>query len=383
LEHVAPYSLGTALLALGGVICLILIIALTWLAVKAIPRPDTANPVPPQPSVLGPVERRQDHQTPEKPAQEKPAQGVPVAKAAIVEPGERWDDVHNTGRVSDITVECAWAKSSWASVKIWGQWSTTNLMVVQLKLTNHLPTKIVEFKGWQSGGSMLEDEHGNQYHRLDLGRGFDGFGDNGWGRNPAWQSSQVRLQGCEFVMIADAFRLDPGKSYVTHLFFSKPADVSKEARLTLSANKLGGGGTIRIRVLIQQAALNCGEMNPSNPLYRAYEGDEAAADGQYLNKRVQFILRPWTVDKDERSGVYYAWSNILGDATRGRHITCYFRADQGAALSKFQRGQVLAITGVCAGKTGMVRTYYRPDDGTKGFFKSNPAIEFKDCVLVN
>jgi DNA-directed RNA polymerase subunit RPC12/RpoP len=133
--------------------------------------------------------------------------------------------------------------------------------------------------------------------------------------------------------------------------------------------------------------LNCGDMKVGNQIYKAYGSNEAAADGEYLNKRVQFNFSPWAIDKDERSGAYYAWSNIFGlsdDNTRGRHFRCYFRADQAAALSKFQRGQVLTIIGVCAGKTGMVTTYYQPvfNDGTRGFFKSNPAIAFKDCVLV-
>jgi hypothetical protein len=121
-------------------------------------------------------------------------------------------------------------------------------------------------------------------------------------------------------------------------------------------------------------------------IYSAYEGNEAAADAMYLNERFQFTFEPWAIDKDS-SGAYYAWSNIFGlsdENTRGRHFNCYFRADQAQALAEFKRGQVLTIRGVCAGKTGMIRTYYPPvfNDGTQGFFKSNPAIAFKDCELV-
>jgi hypothetical protein len=67
-----------------------------------------------------------------------------------------------------------------------------------------------------------------------------------------------------------------------------------------------------------------------------------------------------------------------------QYINAAAASQHTAALSKFQRGQVLTIIGVCAGKAGMVGTYYPPvfNDGTRDFFKSNPAIAFKDCVLV-
>jgi hypothetical protein len=47
--------------------------------------------------------------------------------------------------------------------------------------------------------------------------------------------------------------LHPGKTYITYLFAKQPADVSKEARLTLSSKALGGEGTVRLKVPIANA----------------------------------------------------------------------------------------------------------------------------------
>jgi hypothetical protein len=132
--------------------------------------------------------------------------------------------------------------------------------------------------------------------------------------------------------------------------------------------------------------MNCGDMNSSNELYIAYQDNEVGADMKYLNKRVQFTFRPWAIDKDP-SGAWCAWANIFGlsdDNTRGKHFKCYFRADHALALAQFRRGQVMTIRGTCAGKTGMISSYYAPvfKDGTKGYAKSSPVITFKDCQLV-
>jgi len=130
--------------------------------------------------------------------------------------------------------------------------------------------------------------------------------------------------------------------------------------------------------------LICGNMGPTNELYRAYEDNEVAADAKYLNKPVEFTFSPWAIEKDP-SGVYYAWSNIFGlsdDNTRGRHFKCYFREDHATALAAFKRGQVLTIRGVCVGKTGMITSFYPGFNGARGFNKSNPAVVFKECELV-
>jgi hypothetical protein len=116
-------------------------------------------------------------------------------------------------------------------------------------------------------------------------------------------------------------------------------------------------------------------------IYAAYRGNQAAADLKYLNKRVQFEFRPVGIDK-EQSG-YCAWANLLrfpDSALYGQHYKCHFGADKAASLARFKQGQIVAIRGICAGKTGTVRTSngFR---GKYGGWSSDPVIEFKDCEL--
>jgi hypothetical protein len=133
-----------------------------------------------------------------------------------------------------------------------------------------------------------------------------------------------------------------------------------------------------------ETILACGNMDSANEIYKAYQNNEAGADSKYLNNRVEFTISPWAIDKDP-SGTYFAWSNLFGlsdDNTRGRHFKCYFRADQATALAAFKQGQILKIRGICAGKTGMIKTFYPGYNGASDSYKSNPAIAFKDCELV-
>jgi hypothetical protein len=51
-------------------------------------------------------------------------------------------------------------------------------------------------------------------------------------------------------ILAYNLSLHPGKSYITYLFYEKPAADPREARLTLPAKELGGTGAVRLRVPI-------------------------------------------------------------------------------------------------------------------------------------
>jgi hypothetical protein len=118
-----------------------------------------------------------------------------------------------------------------------------SILVIELRLTNASPTKIINFRGWQHGTSIVEDEHGNRYGLIDFGVGFS-FGDGLWDR---WNGDpNVNAES----IIAHNLSLHPRKSYITYLFCKKPTDVSKEARMTLPSEALGGTGTIRLRVPI-------------------------------------------------------------------------------------------------------------------------------------
>jgi hypothetical protein len=118
-------------------------------------------------------------------------------------------------------------------------------------------------------------------------------------------------------------------------------------------------------------------------LYGDYNGNEAAADAKYLNKRIEFVFLPKGIDK-EASGTYCAWDNLLHLSAAeiyGRHYQCHFRADQTAALAGFKEGQFLLIRGVCVGKTGMIRTS-NGFVGQYGGTSADPVVEFKECELV-
>jgi hypothetical protein len=118
-------------------------------------------------------------------------------------------------------------------------------------------------------------------------------------------------------------------------------------------------------------------------LYRAYEGDVAAADAQYRGRRLRFAFRPWAIATDD-SGCY-AWDNVFGlddSDRRGRHRRRYFRAGQPVAPFAFRGGATLTIRGVCAGKTGEVETSYPTFRGGRGVTKASPAVTFTDCVLL-
>ena len=118
-------------------------------------------------------------------------------------------------------------------------------------------------------------------------------------------------------------------------------------------------------------------------LYAAYRDNEAAADAKYLNKGVQFTFKPTGIEK-EPSGGYCVWTNLLDSPQVdkfGKHYKCHFRADQAAALAEFKLGQSLMIRGVCAGKTGMIRTS-NGFVGQYGGTTSDPVVEFKGCEVV-
>jgi hypothetical protein len=167
---------------------------------------------------------------------------APVTQA---ENNVRWDKIGSAQRVDDVSVKCLQARPASFSCKHWGGWKIRGpMLVVELKLTNTSPTKIVKFAGWQEATSVVEDEHGNRYALIDFGVDFEGFGDGLWSR---WKLVADVDAGS---ILAQNLMLHPGKSYITYLFCAKPADISKEARLTLRSKALGGTGTVRLRVPI-------------------------------------------------------------------------------------------------------------------------------------
>jgi hypothetical protein len=122
---------------------------------------------------------------------------------------------------------------------------------------------------------------------------------------------------------------------------------------------------------------------------QAYESNEAAADAQYLNKRVQFTFIPLGISKDITG--YYAWDNIFGVAhpdKYGQHYKCYLRADQMDATTRIASGVPITLRSVCLGKTGMFNFYYAPQPGVSssaptGYWKSSPTVAFKDCEIID
>jgi hypothetical protein len=156
-----------------------------------------------------------------------------------------WDKVGNSERVGAVVIECLQARPASFSCNHWEGWRIHGpMLVVELKLTNTSATKIVKFHGWQEASSIVEDEHSNRYGLIDFGVDFEGFGSGLWSRwnlDPSVNSASI---------VARNLSLHPGKSYVTYLFCMNPADIAKEARLTLPAKALEGTGTVRMWVPI-------------------------------------------------------------------------------------------------------------------------------------
>jgi hypothetical protein len=93
----------------------------------------------------------------------------------------RWDNVGNTGRVGDVSIECLQARSDSYSAKDLLEWRIYGPhLIVEMKLKNTSPTKVVNFRGWQDATTVIEDEHGNRYGLIDFGIGFGGFGQGLW-----------------------------------------------------------------------------------------------------------------------------------------------------------------------------------------------------------
>lgn len=189
---------------------------------------------------------------------------------------ERWEDVSNRGRVGDVSFEVPWARPfEILGVQLGEGVNFGKMLVVKLKLTNTSTTRIVKFGGWQGEGT-LEDEHGNRYSAAHFGRGFGGFlGEYQFDETPA--DKEYRKDCDTHAMIAANLTLHPGKNYITYLFYEEPAAVSKEARLTLPANSLGGRGELRLWVSIEAAEIERRQKQQEEVRRAQREKEEAAA----------------------------------------------------------------------------------------------------------
>jgi hypothetical protein len=182
---------------------------------------------------------------PQAPAGEGPQGGRPAEPLKFDSDQKvRWEEAGNSGRVGDVSAGVLLARPWVVNRRDFGAWKLNEMLVVKLKLTNTSTTKIVTFGGWQ-GKATLVDEHGNEYRAIHFGAGLGGFGDMPGGAEDVGSDTDA--------ILAYNLRLHPGKSYITYLFYEKPAAVSREARLTLPAEALGGTGTIRLQVPIANA----------------------------------------------------------------------------------------------------------------------------------
>jgi hypothetical protein len=141
-----------------------------------------------------------------------------------------WDRANSTATRDGLLIEVAWAKPLTVTGTKFGEWRDFGTcLVVKLRVTNTHATLIKTLKGWQAIASA-SDEHGNRYAALNFGTGFDGFSDD-FSRT---HEDREFIRGSDTsAILAYNLRLHPGKSYITHLFFEQPADVSKELRLRI------------------------------------------------------------------------------------------------------------------------------------------------------
>ena len=225
-----------------------------------------------------------------------------------------WANIRNTGHVDQVLVDCLSVQKSTflAERRIY----TT--MVVELKLTNQSPTKIVEFKGWQNADTVVEDEHGNRYGIVDFGLGFSGFGLGLWNR---WDNDTS--VDANSILVLNSLSLHPRKTYITYLFCMEPADVSKEARLTLPSKALGGAGRLRLRAPILSSGIKPPSEKPTPPTksVQDYCHDLKAKDPKVRIEAAQklgelkedsVVLALTEVLKDEHTKVRLAAVEALG-----------------------------------------------------------------------
>ncbi|MGB1283350.1 MAG: OB-fold protein, partial [Polaribacter sp.] len=81
-------------------------------------------------------------------------------------------------------------------------------------------------------------------------------------------------------------------------------------------------------------------------LFNAYESNEVAADGKYLDKRIAVTGKISDIGKDVLGNPYVS---LYVDYMKT--VNCYFSEDEIQEISQLKKGQKIYIEGICKGKT--------------------------------
>ena len=173
-----------------------------------------------------------------------PPIAAPPAEKAKEEPQTKkidWGSAESSKRIGDLHVEIVGARN--ATVMGWrdDQISNFDAMVVQMRIENFSPTKVIRFGGIQ-GSAKFEDEHGNQYGSISLHNyRFDA--------RPALvkDDDEKRAADTSKPIVHGETPIHPGARIITYLIYERFAAVSGEIRLTIPGRKIELGNDVHLR----------------------------------------------------------------------------------------------------------------------------------------
>jgi hypothetical protein len=159
-----------------------------------------------------------------------------------------WARVGNEVLIESVFFELVWADHPEVAVNRDGEFKAYGgVLSLAFKVTNLSRDKVVRFVGWPRP-LTVEDEFGNRYGRLDIRGPFAGL--------PGSEDDNRPFKGCDFsaITMGSDFPLHPKKPYATFLFFEKATAKSKEVRLIVHGESVGGSGQFPIRQKIKSPA---------------------------------------------------------------------------------------------------------------------------------
>jgi hypothetical protein len=103
------------------------------------------------------------------------------------------------------------------------------LYLVELRIANRHPTRILSARAADGPGATLTDELGNRYDRITPVNSF---------------GTRLRVNG----RIEDNARVDPGETVDDLLTFERPAAVARSLTVTIPASRYGGTGDLKFAI---------------------------------------------------------------------------------------------------------------------------------------
>lgn len=173
------------------------------------------------------------------PGKTPPGDDAPKAKAL-----PNWKEATDTASTKEVRVKVAYLAAGEVSGTRFSRPHISQASYAKIHLANLTQTKVIRFEGWETS-AMMEDEHGNSYKPVDWPGGF------AFDLMPSAPQGTNNKDIKEHRIICRRETIEPGEVIAFLLFFEKPARVSKEARLTLPVEAVGGTGALRIKVPVE------------------------------------------------------------------------------------------------------------------------------------